>query len=215
MAAAAAGLADGAFYNNGQSCCGIERIYVHTAIYDAFLAAFLAQVKGFKLGDPTAEETYLGPLSRQAQLAVLAAQVADAVAQGATLRLGGQQVDRPGWYFAPTVLTEVTHDMAVMRAESFGPIIGIQRVADDDGAIALMNDTDYGLTAAVYSADRARAKTILGQVNSGTAYWNCCDRVSPRLPWSGRKHSGLGLTLSLAGIETFLQPRAWHWRRQF
>ncbi|MDA0266158.1 MAG: aldehyde dehydrogenase family protein [Cyanobacteria bacterium] len=215
VAAAAAGLADGAFYNNGQSCCGIERIYVHTAIYDAFLAAFLAQVKGFKLGDPTAEETYLGPLSRQAQLAVLAAQVADAVAQGATLRLGGQQVDRPGWYFAPTVLTEVTHDMAVMRAESFGPIIGIQRVADDDGAIALMNDTDYGLTAAVYSADRARAKTILGQVNSGTAYWNCCDRVSPRLPWSGRKHSGLGLTLSLAGIETFLQPRAWHWRRQF
>lgn len=211
--AAAAGLADGAFYNNGQSCCAVERIYVHSDVYDEFIEAFVSQVKGFKLGDPNDAQTDLGPLSRQAQQAVLIAQVEDALAKGATLLCGGKPADRPGWYFAPTVLSRVNHDMAVMRDESFGPIIGIQRVEHDDQAIALMNDTDYGLTAAVYSQDRERARTILSQIETGTVYWNCCDRVSPRLPWSGRGHSGIGSTLSLTGIEAFLQPRSWHWRQ--
>ena len=102
--------------------------------------------------------------------------------------------------------------MTLMREESFGPIIGIQEVGDDAEAIALMNDTEYGLTAAVYTRDRSRAERILAQVNAGSAYWNCCDRVSPRLPWSGRKHSGMGTTLSVAGIRTFVQPKAWHLR---
>ncbi|MBE9136209.1 aldehyde dehydrogenase family protein [Nodosilinea sp. LEGE 07088] len=213
VAVAAAGLADGAFYNNGQSCCAIERIYVHTDVYDEFLAAFMETVRGFTLGDPTDAATYLGPVSRKPQLDVLANQVADAVAKGATLLCGGERPDRPGWYFAPTVLTEVNHTMTVMQEESFGPVIGIQRVASDEEATKLMQDTPYGLTAAVYGTDRDRAVAILGQLKTGSAYWNCCDRVSPRLPWSGRGHSGLGATLSLAGMYTFLQPRAWHLRR--
>ncbi len=212
VAVAAAGLADGAFYNNGQSCCAVERIYVHTDVYDEFLEVFLQTVEGFKLGDPTDPNTYLGPVSRKPQLDVLADQVADALAKGATLRCGGKILNRPGWYFAPTVLTEVNHTMTVMQEETFGPVIGIQRVASDAEAVALMQDTPYGLTAAVYGTDRQRAVDILSQLKTGSAYWNCCDRVSPRLPWSGRGHSGLGTTLSLAGIATFLQPRAWHLR---
>jgi acyl-CoA reductase-like NAD-dependent aldehyde dehydrogenase len=212
VAAAAASLADGAFYNNGQSCCAVERIYVQAGIYDAFVETFVSLVQSFRLGDPTEAETYLGPLSRQAQLTLLAEQVADALAQGAKLQCGGQQLERPGWYFAPTVFSDVNHDMTLMQEETFGPVIGIQRVETDEMAIALMNDTDYGLTAAVYSADRERAMQILSQVKTGTAYWNCCDRVSPRLPWSGRGHSGLGSTLSQTGIQAFLQPKAWHLR---
>lgn len=212
VAVAAAGLADGAFYNNGQSCCAVERIYVHSDVYDEFLEAFMETVRGFQLGDPTDPATYLGPVSRRPQLHVLADQVADAIAKGATLLCGGEQLDRPGWYFAPTVLTGVNHTMTVMQAETFGPVIGIQRVASDEEAVALMQDTPYGLTAAVYGTDRELAIGILHQLKTGSAYWNCCDRVSPRLPWSGRGHSGLGTTLSVAGIYTFLQPRAWHLR---
>jgi acyl-CoA reductase-like NAD-dependent aldehyde dehydrogenase len=146
------------------------------------------------------------------QLDVLQAQVADAVAKGARLELGGRRCSGRGYYFEPTVLTGTDHRMALMRAESFGPIIGIQAVADDAEATALMNDAEYGLTAAVYTRDRSRAERILAEVNAGSAYWNCCDRVSPRLPWSGRKHSGLGTTLSVAGIRAFVQPKAWHLR---
>ncbi|MEM9945667.1 MAG: aldehyde dehydrogenase family protein [Cyanobacteria bacterium P01_D01_bin.36] len=212
VAKAAAGLADGAFYNNGQSCCAVERIYVHSDVYESFLEAFLQAVQSFTLGEPNSADTYLGPLSRKPQLAVLTEQVADAIDKGAKLHCGGKAPERPGFYFLPTVLTEVTHEMMVMREETFGPVIGVQRVSDDDEAIALMNDTDYGLTAAVYSCDRTHAMSILNQVNSGSAYWNCCDRVSPRLPWTGRGHSGIGSTLSEAGIRAFLQPRGWHLR---
>lgn len=210
VATVAAALADGAFYNNGQSCCAVERLYIHTDIYDEFLQAFLAAVKGFVMGNPHDPQTYLGPISRQVQLNELERQVKDAMSQGATLCCGGHRIEGIGWYFAPTVLTEVTHAMSVMRDETFGPVIGIQKVESDAEAIALMKDTPYGLTAAVYSPNRRRAVAILSQVNSGTAYWNCCDRVSPHLPWSGRGHSGLGTTLSLEGIRTFTQPRGWH-----
>ncbi|HWD14984.1 MAG TPA: aldehyde dehydrogenase family protein, partial [Casimicrobiaceae bacterium] len=150
---AAAGLADGAFYNTGQSCCSVERIYVHEAIHDAFVDAFVAEVKTYRVGDPMDETTYIGPLTRGAQLDVLRAQVADAKRKGAKLLLGGAPIKRKGNWFAPTVLADVDHSMAVMRDESFGPIIGIQSVADDNAAIAQMNDTDYGLTAGVYASD--------------------------------------------------------------
>lgn len=212
VAAVAAGLADGAFYNNGQSCCAVERIYVRREIADAFRAAFVAEVKRFAMGDPSDEKTYLGPLTRGAQIELLDAQVKDALDKGATLLAGGKRADRPGYYYEPTVLVDVDHRMEVMREESFGPIIGIQTVADDAEAAKLMADTAYGLTAAVYCRDRARAAKLLAQVPTGTAYWNCCDRVSPYLPWSGRGHSGLGSTLSLEGIRAFLRPRAWHLR---
>ncbi len=210
---AAEGLADGAFYNNGQSCCSVERIYVHAKVYDQFVEHFVNTVKGFVTGDPNDEKTYIGPLTRAAQLSVVKNQVTDAMAKGAKLMVGGQKVaNSKGHYFQPTVLTNVTHSMDVMREESFGPVIGIQKVANDNEALMLINDTAYGLTSAVYSASRERAHTILAQANSGSVYWNCCDRVSPRLPWSGRGHSGMGSTLSTLGIQTFLQPKAWHLR---
>ncbi len=208
--AAAAAIADGAFYNTGQSCCAVERIYVHEGIYDAFVAAFVAEVKGFKVGDPLDESTYIGAITRPAQIAILQKQVADAKRKGAKLLVGGGVIRGRGNWFAPTVLGDVDHSMLLMREESFGPIIGLQAVADDDAAVDLMNDSDYGLTAGVYSADEKRARRVLKQVHAGTVYWNCCDRVSPRLPWSGVKHSGIGLTLSTYGIQTFTRPKAWH-----
>ncbi|MFN7309695.1 MAG: aldehyde dehydrogenase family protein, partial [bacterium] len=212
LAAAAASLADGAMYNTGQSCCSVERIYVHEKIHDAFVAAFVAEVRGFKRGEPTMEDSYLGPLTRAPQVKVLELQVADALAKGARCLLGGHKVEPPGNWFEPTVLVDVNHDMTVMREESFGPIIGIQKVASDEEAVRLMNDTEYGLTAGVYTRDEARARRILAQVHAGSVYWNCCDRVSPRLPWSGVGHSGVGLTLSTYGIETFTRLKAWHLR---
>ena len=212
VAAAATALAEGAFYNAGQSCCAVERLYVQQGIGGAFVEAFVAAVGALVIGDPRDERSDLGPLARRAQLDVLEAQVTDAVGHGARLELGGRRRAGRGYYFEPTVLTRADHRMALMREESFGPIIGIQEVGDDTEAIALMNDTEYGLTAAVYTRDRSRAERILAQVNAGSAYWNCCDRVSPRLPWTGRKHSGLGTTLSVAGIRTFVQPKAWHLR---
>jgi len=210
---AAASLADGAMYNTGQSCCAVERIYVHERIHDAFVEAFMDTVRGFSIGDPTQEETYIGAITRAPQLDVFDAQVRDAKARGATLLCGGERLPGPGNWYAPTVFTHVNHDMALMREESFGPLIGIQKVAGDDEAVALMNDTRYGLTAGVYTPDEARARTLLAQVHAGSVYWNCCDRVSPRLPWSGVGDSGVGLTLSTYGIQTFTRPKAWHLRK--
>jgi acyl-CoA reductase-like NAD-dependent aldehyde dehydrogenase len=210
---AAESLADGAMYNTGQSCCSVERIYVHEKIYDTFVAAFMDTVRSFKVGDPTSEDTYIGAITRAPQLDVLDAQVADAVAKGATLLTGGKRLAGPGNWYAPTVLTNVNHSMELMREESFGPIIGIQKVSNDAEAVKLMNDTRYGLTAGVFTPDEVRAKTLLAQVNAGSVYWNCCDRVSPRLPWSGHGDSGVGLTLSTYGIQTFTRPKAWHLRQ--
>ncbi len=212
VGAAAEATADGAFYNAGQSCCAVERIYVHRKIYAAFADAFVKAVRGFKVGDPSDPGTYLGPLARAAQIGVLEDQVADAVAKGARLACGGKRMKGPGNYFEPTVLLDATHDMKVMRDESFGPVIGVMPVDDDDDAARRMADTEYGLTAGIYSTDRARVESLLGKLNVGTAYWNCCDRVSPRLPWSGRGHSGVGSTLSTYGIHSFVQPKAWHLR---
>jgi acyl-CoA reductase-like NAD-dependent aldehyde dehydrogenase len=210
---AAESLADGAMYNTGQSCCSVERIYVHERIHDAFVTAFVDAVRGFQIGDPSSEQTYIGAITRAPQLDVLDAQVADAKAKGATLRAGGSRIEGRGNWFQPTVFTEVDHTMELMREESFGPIIGIQKVGNDAEALELMNDTRYGLTAGVFTRDEERARSILGRVNAGTVYWNCCDRVSPRLPWSGHGDSGVGLTLSTMGIQTFTRPRAWHLRQ--
>ena len=210
---AAESIADGAMFNNGQSCCAVERIYVHERIHDAFVDAFLAAVRAMPRGDPLLETTYFGAIARAPQLDVLGAQVADAMAKGAQLRLGGSRLAGPGYGFEPTVFTDVDHTMDLMREESFGPLIGIQQVASDDAALALMNDTRYGLTAGVYSVDEARALALLARVKAGSVYWNCCDRVSVRLPWSGVGDSGTGLTLSTLGIQTFTRPRAWHLRR--
>jgi acyl-CoA reductase-like NAD-dependent aldehyde dehydrogenase len=208
----AAGTADGAFYNNGQSCCAVERIYVHEKVYDNYIDEFVKEVKSWKVGTPTEEGAYIGPLSRKEQIDVLENQVADAVSKGATVLTGGKKINSKGYFFEPTVLVNVDHNMSVMKEESFGPVIGIMKVSSDEEAIRLMQDSEYGLTAAVYSADKKRAENILQQINTGTGYWNCCDRVSAALPWSGRKHSGFGVTLSHAGLRAFVKIKGYHLR---
>lgn len=204
--------ADGAMYNTGQSCCSVERIYVHENLHDAFVEHLVATVKAMRSGDPLDDATTIGAITRAPQLAVLQAQVDDALLKGATLPTGGHARPGPGNWFEPTVFGGVDHTMELMREESFGPIIGIQKVLSDAQALALMNDTRYGLTAAVYTRDEAAARELLAQVNAGSVYRNCCDRVSPRLPWSGHGDSGLGLTLSTYGIQAFTRPKAWHLR---
>ena len=210
---AAINAAEGAFYNNGQSCCAVERIYVHQKIYDRFLKEFVQEVKSYKIGDPMKEGTFIGPVTRKPQINLLLKQIEDARSKGATVLTGGNAIEGKGYFIEPTVLSNVDHGMLVMTEESFGPVIGIQRVADDDEALELMQDTDYGLTSAVFSSDQSRAEKVLSQIDSGSAYWNCCDRVSPNVPWSGRKNSGLGTTLSYMGIRAFVQPKAYHLRK--
>ncbi|HNR07425.1 MAG TPA: aldehyde dehydrogenase family protein [Saprospiraceae bacterium] len=208
----AAGISDGAFYNNGQSCCAVERIYVHEKIYEAFIQSFLDEVMSWKIGAPDEAGTYISVLSRKAQLEVLDRQVADAVSKGAKVLAGGKRLDRKGYYYEPTVLIEVDHSMELMKEESFGPVIGIMKVKNDEEATHLMQDTEYGLTASVYSSSWDRAQKILSRLDTGTGYWNCCDRVSAAVPWSGRKHSGIGSTLSHAGLRAFTKPKAYQLR---
>jgi len=207
--AVAASTADGAFYNNGQSCCAVERIYVHEKVYDQYIDEFIKEVSSWKTGSPLEQGVYIGPLSRKEQGTVLENQVKDALDKGARILIGGKKMVGKGYFFEPTVLVQVNHDMSIMKEESFGPVIGIMKVNDDEEAIKLMNDTEYGLTASVY---RKRAENILQQVDTGTGYWNCCDRVTAALPWSGRKHSGIGSTLSHAGLRAFTKPKGNHLR---
>ncbi len=209
---AAINAAEGAFYNNGQSCCAVERIYVSEKIYDEFVAAFTAEVKSYTIGNPLKTDTFIGPMTRKQQVNVLDGQVKDALKNGALLKNGGKAIEGKGNFYEPTVLINCSHAMKVMRDESFGPIIGIQKVASDQEAIALMQDTEYGLTASVFSSNEERALQILREMDTGTVYWNCCDRVSPNVPWSGRKNSGLGTTLSSQGIRAFVQPKSYHLR---
>lgn len=210
---AAVNAAEGAFYNNGQSCCAVERIYVHSDIYDEFVTAFVEEVKSYKMGDPNSLETFVGPLTREPQIDVILDQIEEARAAGCEVLCGGNRIDLPGNWLEPTVVVgPLSNKLKIMRDESFGPVIGIQKVGSDEEAAACMADTDYGLTAAVFSASEGRAKSILSKMNTGTVYWNCCDRVSPNVPWSGRGNSGLGSTLSYQGIRAFVQPKAWHLR---
>lgn len=210
---AAINAAEGAFYNNGQSCCAVERIYVHEKIFEEFVDEMVKEVQSYKMGDPQQMDTFLGSLTRPQQMAVLDDQVTDALKKGAIQKCGGQAVRGIGYYYQPTVLINVNHDMKIMKEESFGPVIGIQKVSSDEEAIRLMKDTDYGLTSAVFSSDRQRADLVFDEMDTGTVYWNCCDRVSPNVPWSGRKHSGIGSTLSFQGIRAFVKPKAYHLRQ--
>jgi len=207
---AALAVAEGVFYNSGQSCSAIERVYVHDAVFDRFVDALGDVVSTYRTGDPEDEHTDLGPLARAAQLDLIGAQVADAVAKGARVVCGGQPIDRPGSWFEPTVLVDVDPSMSVMRDETFGPVIGVQRVRDDAEALACLDDTEFGLGAAVFSRDRGRAERILARLDVGNAYWNCSDRSSVRLPWAGRRHSGLGVSMSESGVRVFVREKAWH-----
>lgn len=213
----AAAAAEGVFYNNGQSCCAVKRIYVNRAVYNDFVKEFVEELKKWKVGAPMEEGVMIGPVSRKEHLTYLDDLVRDAIKKGATqipiyTDDALQGVKKQGFFFPPTVFLNVNHSMRLMKEEPFGPVIGIQRVKDDAEAVRLMQDTEYGLTASVYTREQNRAEKILSLMNTGTAYWNCCDRVSPYLPWSGRKHSGLGATLSHLGIRAFAKPKGWHLR---
>ncbi len=210
--AVAAAALEGVVYNNGQSCCAVERIYVHEKIYDRFVKSYTEQAGKMKMGDPLDLSTEIGPLSRKEQKEFLMSQIKEAKEKGAAVLAGGNEITGKGYFIQPTVLVNVSHDMKIMKEESFGPVTGIQKVKDDQEALQLMQDTEYGLTAAIYSKNFERAETLMKQINTGTVYWNCCDRVSASLPWSGRKHSGLGATLSYQGIRAFVQPKAYHIR---
>lgn len=209
----ALGISDGVFYNNGQSCCSVERIYVHKEIYEEFVEEFIKEVQSWKIGNPLEDGVYISVLTRKEQLEVLEKQVEDALSSGAICRIGGKKIGSLGYFFQPTVLLNVKNNMRVMQEESFGPIIGIMKVENDEEAIFMMNDTVFGLTAAVYSSSQSRAEGILAKIDSGSGYWNCCDRVSAALPWTGRKHSGFGSTLSHQGIRAFSKVKSYHLRK--
>ena len=195
-------LADGAFFNSGQSCCGIERIYVHADVYDDFVERAVAEVRGYRLGNPTDPETTLGPLVRAESADFVRAQVHDAVSAGARALIDASSfpADRKGSaYLAPQVLVGVDHSMRVMNEETFGPAVGIMRVCDDEEAVALMNDSAYGLPASVWTRDAEAAVAIGRQVETGTFFMNRCDYLDPALAWTGVKDSGRGCTLSRVG----------------
>lgn len=203
---------DGAFYNNGQSCCSVERIYVHKNVYEKFLHHFVNATKELIPGNPMQEATNMGAIARKQHLTFLEDQISDATSKGATILIGGERIERTGNFFKPTVLSNVNHNMKVMSEETFGPVIGIQMVQNDQEAIELMNDSSYGLTSSVFTSNKKRGELLLDQLDSGTAYLNCCDRVSGYLPWSGRKNSGLGTTLSKFGLWAFTKPKGIHLR---
>jgi acyl-CoA reductase-like NAD-dependent aldehyde dehydrogenase len=208
-------LVDGSFFNSGQSCCAIERIYVHEAVYDHFLAGFVDLTKQYKLGNPLAADTTLGPLVRASAAALVRGQIADAVGKGAKAHIDPKQfpADKPGTpYMAPQVLSEVDHSMQVMTEESFGPVIGIMKVRSDDEAVRLMNDSRYGLTAAIWTQDEAAAIAIGDRVETGTWFMNRCDYLDPELAWTGVKDSGRGCTLSKLGFAYLTRPKSFHLR---
>jgi acyl-CoA reductase-like NAD-dependent aldehyde dehydrogenase len=208
-------LVDGAFFNSGQSCCGIERIYVHRDLHDRFVEAFVALTRQYVLGDPLKPETTLGPMVRASAADFVRGQVADAVKQGAVAHVGGRgfAADRAGTpYLAPEVLTRVDHAMRVMTEESFGPVIGIMKVESDEEAIRLMNDSRYGLTAAIWTADPEAAIRIGERVETGTWFMNRCDYLDPELAWTGVKDSGRGCTLSRLGYDYLTRPKSFHLR---
>lgn len=204
---------DGSFFNAGQSCCAIERIYVEDAIYDDFLDGFVDAARSYVLGDPTDAATTLGPMVSASAADFVRGQIADAVAAGARVLVDGARFDgaRPGTaYLGPTVLVDVDHSMRVMNEESFGPVIGIMRVSSDDEAIGLMNDSAYGLTASIWTDDEERALRVGERVETGTWYMNRCDYVDPALAWTGVKDTGRGVALSPLGFASFTRPKSFH-----
>ena len=212
---AAEGLVDGSFFNSGQSCCGIERIYVHEAVFDDFVARTVEVTNQYRLGNPTLAETNLGPVVSAKAAAFIRAQTAEAVAQGATplidpARFAADATGSP--YLAPQILVNVSHRMRVMTEETFGPVVGIMKVGSDEEAIHLMNDSPYGLTAALYSKDVQAAEAIGAQIETGTVFLNRCDFLDPALAWVGVKDTGRGHTLSIWGYEHLTRPQSFHLR---
>jgi acyl-CoA reductase-like NAD-dependent aldehyde dehydrogenase len=213
LADAVENLVDGSFFNSGQSCCGIERIYVHQDIYDEFVSEFAKLTKTYVLGDPTDRETTLGPMVRTSAAGFAQSQIDEAVAQGATALIDTALFPRHRSgtpYLAPQVLVNVNHSMQVMSEETFAPVVGIMPVSGDEEAIGLMNDSQYGLTASIWTKDMDAALKIGEQVETGTWFMNRCDYLDPALAWTGVKNSGRGCTLSTVGYEALTRPKSYH-----
>jgi len=207
-------LIDGAMFNAGQCCCGIERIYVHESLYDDFVAKAVEIVKGYKLGNPLDADTTMGPMANVRFAAEVRAQIDEAVAAGATAHIDTMEADDGGAYLTPQILTDVTHEMRVMRDESFGPVVGIMKVSSDEEAIALMNDSEFGLTASLWTRDLDRAVRIGDEIETGTVFMNRADYLDPGLCWTGCKNTGRGGGLSVIGYQNLTRPKSYHLKKQ-
>ncbi|EDZ43514.1 aldehyde dehydrogenase [Rhodobacteraceae bacterium HTCC2083] len=206
-------LIDGAMFNAGQCCCGIERIYVHETHFDTFVAKAVAIVKAYKLGDPRDQATTLGPMAHVRFATEVRAQIAEAIADGATAHIETFPQDDGGAYLTPQILTDVNHDMRVMQDESFGPVVGIMKVSSDQQAIALMNDSEFGLTASIWTKDADRAERIGAQLETGTVFLNRADYLDPALCWTGCKDTGRGGGLSVIGYHNLTRPKSYHLKK--
>ncbi|MDF3381854.1 MULTISPECIES: aldehyde dehydrogenase family protein [Sulfitobacter] len=211
--AAVDGVMDGAMFNAGQCCCGIERIYVHESLYDAFVEKAVAWVNNLNLGNPLDQATTLGPMANVRFANEVRAQIDEAVAAGAKAHIDRMPADDGGAYLTPQVLTDVTHEMRVMRDESFGPVVGIMPVKDDEEAIALMNDSQFGLTAAIFTADADAAEAIGQRLETGTVFMNRADYLDPALCWTGCKQTGRGAGLSELGYHALTRPKSYHLKK--
>tara|TARA_R110002049_G_scaffold117332_2_gene270444 strand:+ start:19215 stop:20588 length:1374 start_codon:yes stop_codon:yes gene_type:complete len=211
--AAVDGLMDGAMFNAGQCCCGIERIYVHESLYDAFVEKSVAWVNALNLGNPLEQATTVGPMANVRFAAEVRAQIDEAVADGAKTHIEKMPADDGGAYLTPQILTNVTHDMRVMRDESFGPVVGIMSVKDDEEAIALMNDCQFGLTAAIFTGDADAADAIGARLETGTVLMNRADYLDPALCWTGCKNTGRGEGLSELGYNALTRPKSYHLKK--
>ncbi|MDC1381520.1 aldehyde dehydrogenase family protein [Octadecabacter sp.] len=206
-------LIDGAMFNSGQCCCGIERIYVHESLFDVFVEKAVAIVKGYQLGNPLDPETTLGPMAHVRFAVEVRSQITEAVADGATAHIDRFAEDDGGAYLTPQILTNVTHKMRVMREESFGPVVGIMPVKTDAEAIALINDSDFGLTASLWTQDTVRAEAIADQIETGTVFMNRADYLDPALCWTGCKDTGRGGGLSVIGYHNLTRPKSYHLKK--
>ena len=212
----AAMLVDGAMYNSGQCCCGIERVYVHEKVYDEFLAACKPLIEVHVLGDPLDPNTTQGPLAVASSAKLMEAQISEAIAAGGEIITGGKtrQISQ-GTFFEPTLLTVSQNDLSIMQEENFGPLLPVMKVPDDAEAIRHINDSPYGLTSVICTSDQSKAESFAQQVKAGTIFMNRCDYLDPALPWSGVKASGKGSSLSRYGLLAMTQPKAIHFRTQF
>ena len=208
-------LIDGAMFNSGQCCCGIERIYVDESLYDAFVAKAVAIVSGYKLGNPLDEATTLGPMAHQRFAMEVRAQTNEAIAAGAIAMIDPILFpeDDGGAYLMPQILTNVNHDMRVMRDESFGPVVGIMKVNSDAEAISLMNNSVFGLTASLWTNDIERASHIAAEIETGTVFMNRADYLDPALCWTGCKDTGRGGALSVIGFHNLTRPKSYHFKK--
>ena len=208
-------LIDGAMFNSGQCCCGIERIYVHESVYEEFLAKAVALVQSYKLGNPLDPDTTIGPMANIRFANETRAQISEALDDGAIAHIKQfEKDDGIGCYVTPQILTNVTHQMRIMRDETFGPVVGIMKVTSDAEAIALMNDSEFGLSVSLWSADADRCERLGAQLETGTVFMNRCDYLDPALCWTGCKNTGRGAGLSVLGFQAVTRPKSYHLKKK-